>query len=133
MRRLLLVFPCLTLLAPSAFADAPPPPEDAHLAFGVACPGARGEPLHVLVTATPKGPKVTLTRPGADPGPFETLDVNFAHVSRRLFFKARTREGLIEFQGHARADALVGLYSDDHGRTRPISLPRSTEPPNPCP
>ena len=111
------------ILASPALADAPPPPEDARLVFGSTCPGAPGEPLRVVESATPKGPKITLTRVGTDPGPFETLDVSFAHVSRRLFFKARTAEGLIEFQGHARKAALEGLYSDDHGNTRTISLP----------
>ncbi len=106
-----------------AVADAPPPPEDAHLVFGTICPGGSDEPLRVVETATPKGPKITLTRRGADPGPFETLDVSFAHVSRRLFFKAKTAEGLIEFQGRARKDALTGLYSDDRGTTRGITLP----------
>ena len=101
-------------------ADTPLPSQDAHLMFGSACPGGS---LRVAIVATPKGPKVTLTRPGRDPGPFETLDVNFAHVSRRVFFKAKTEEGLIEFQGHARKEALVGLLSDDRGGTRTISLP----------
>ena len=103
-----------------AGADTPPPPDDAHLAYGTLCD--REEPIRVEITATAKGPKVTLVRRANDPGPFETLDVNFAHVSRRLFFKARTSEGLIEFQGRALADALVGLYSDDRGVTRSITL-----------
>ena len=111
------------LLAGTALADAPPPPEDARLVFGSSCAGAPGEPLRVVETATPKGPKITLTRQGTNPGPFETLDVSFAHVSRRLFFKAKTAEGLIEFQGHARKAALEGLYSDDHGGARTIRLP----------
>ena len=135
LRRPLLSVPCgriaaatLAVLGAPALADAPPPPEDAHLVFGSACPDASGEPLRVTEIATPKGPKVTLTRRGPDPGPFETLDVSFAHVSRRLFFKAKTAAGLIEFQGHARKDALTGLYSDDRGDTRAISLPAVSGP-----
>jgi hypothetical protein len=113
----------ILLLAMPALADAPPPPGDARLVFGSACPGAPAGAMRVVETATPKGPQITLTRTGADPGPFETLDVSFAHVSRRLFFKAKTAAGLIEFQGHARKAVLEGLLSDDHGDTRTISLP----------
>ena len=80
MPRGLIALFCLAMIATAALADSPPPPGDAHLAFGGDCAGMQGEALHVEIMATLKGPKVILTRPGEDPGPFETLDVNFAHV-----------------------------------------------------
>ncbi len=120
------------LLARPACADAPPPPEDAHLVYGSLCAAAAADPLRIVETATAKGPRITLLRRGADPGPFDTLDVSFAHVSRRLFFKVKTAQGLIEFQGHARKAALDGFYSDDRGATRTISLPAAPDGADDC-
>ncbi len=116
----LLLFRLLALAAPAGAAQVPPSLDD-HLVYGTDC--GPDEAIRVVIDATKKGPKVTITRGGAEPGPYETLDVNFAHVSRRLFFKAKTPDGLLEFQGHARPSSLAGLLSDDRGRTREIALP----------
>ena len=123
------LFPFLMPAAPAAAARVPPTLDD-HLAYGSDC--GSDEALLVVIDATPKGPKVTITRGGVAPGPYETLDVNFAHVSRRLFFKAKTEEGLLEFQGHARPSSLAGLLSDDRGRTRQIALPIAPTPRSGC-
>ncbi len=106
----------LTLLAVGADGAAALEPTRVYRS---ACPGAT---MTITLVDTPRGPRVTLERPG-EPG-IETPDANLAHVSRRLFFTMRTAAGrLIEFQGHARTDALTGLLSDDRGGTRVIALP----------
>ena len=86
------------------------------------CPVRSGDPTRIEVDASAKGAKVTYRRAGIDPGPFETLDVNLAKISRRLFFTLRTSRGLVEFQGRATDDRLVGRLSDDDGATGTISL-----------
>lgn len=86
------------------------------------CPTAAGDPTRIEIGEGPKGAKVTYQRTGLDPGPFETLDVNLATISRRLFFTLRTAHGLVEFQGRATDDRLVGLLSDETGAARAITL-----------
>ena len=120
----------LALAVPAKAAQVPATLDD-HLVYGTDC--GPDEAIRVVIEATPKGPQVTVTRGGTQPGPYRTLDVNFAHVSRRLFFKARTPEGLLEFQGHARPSSLAGLLSDDHGHTREIALPIDTARRTGCP
>lgn len=124
-------FGLLLVLASQADAAQVPATLDDHLVYGTDC--GPDEAIRVVIDATPKGPKVTVTRGGAKPGSYQTLDVNFAHVSRRLFFKAQTPEGLLEFQGHARPSSLAGLLSDDHGHTREIALPSDTSRRAGCP
>ncbi len=114
MRRILPI--ALTLLA---LAHQPASALEPPAAYGAPC---AGEPMRITLTDTPKGPVVRLERPG-EPA-VETADANLAHVSRRLFFTAKTAAGrLVEFQGHARSDALTGTFSDDRGGTRMIALP----------
>jgi len=86
------------------------------------CPAGPADPIRIEISEATKGPRVIYQRAGLDPGRFETLDVNLAKISRRLFFTLRTPHGLIEFQGRATDDKLVGLLSDDAGLARTISL-----------
>jgi hypothetical protein len=87
------------------------------------CPAAPADPMRIEIREGAKGAVVIYRRAGgADPGPFETPDVNLARISRRLFFTLRTARGLVEFQGRAGDDRLVGRISDDRGDARPISL-----------
>ena len=113
----------LTLLAAvgrPALALEPP------AVYGSLCPAA-GEPMRVTLTDTPKGPMVRLEQPGETA--VETADANLAHVSRRLFFTARTAAGrLVEFQGRAGREALTGTLSDDRGAARTIALPATVDP-----
>ena len=86
------------------------------------CPAGPSSPMRIEIQDGAKGAKVTYRRAGRDPGPFEALDVNLARVSRRLFFTLRTPQGLVEFQGRALDDRLVGRLSDETGAAQAITL-----------
>ncbi|WP_158808802.1 hypothetical protein [Beijerinckia sp. L45] len=87
-----------------------------------ACPTGPGDPTRIEIGEGAKGVRVTFERAGLAPGPFETPDVNLAKISRRLFFTLRTPHGLVEFQGRALDDRLIGRLSDETGIARTISL-----------
>ena len=78
-----------------------------------ACASAPGNPTRIAVRDSPKGPVVDYERPGLPRQ--ETADVNLAFISRRLFFKLKVEDELIEFQGRADDDRLDGTLSDERG------------------
>lgn len=83
------------------------------------CPAGPDDPTKIAVRDAPKGPVVDYERPGTPVQ--ETRDANLAFLSRRLFFKLKIGDELIEFQGRAGDGALDGLLSDAHG-ARHLSL-----------
>lgn len=107
----------IAVLAGACPAWSDPPPE-APVSYASPCGTAAVAFTRVTVTDAAKGPVVTFER-----GPIkqQSRDANLAHKSRRFFFKVKDADTLIEFQGHAYPDRLVGLLSDADG-ARPISL-----------
>lgn len=119
-----LILVAMPMFAVAARAAAPDPPPEPPITYVAPCRAHPDDPARIVITDTQKGPTVTLQRQGANA--LETRDANLAHKSRRFFFKLRTDDELIEFQGHARQDRLDGLYSDRAGARR-IDMPVASQ------